>query len=1761
MDNVSNITKTDDELKKEHLIEILHNEFMKNGISGQHIGSFNYFLTQGCKDIVTASFGTIGVKNMENKRSVTPEDQSIKSITFNVKITDWNFGYPVEIKTKTGQKTILTPNEARRSNKNYSSPCFMSVLINASATKHDGTVIEHTPVEVNNYPVGSLPIMVGSCKCHTSNMTKTELRGINEDVNDPRGYFITNGGERLLDSLENVANNVPQVHKNFYMNEIVRCEFISKYGVGFENSSQIRIKVLKGGAITLEIVITKLKEVNIPFYLIYRIFGMTRDYDIIKTIVYDVENKANNQITAEMIKILTEAMRVSIKKGKKSTETDLGNEDNDDLNNDKNNNTNNSLDDDDSNLEKDTSFNSVIDEINTTKLLEEIWNKTNDIRLKKTENNQKFTYKTMMDIFDKHFLPHIGNSESDRYLKLLHFGNLIRHTLLVLLDVVPSTDRDSEKNKLVQAAGITYAKAFKTQFNINIYIHVISALMKAFENKEFSKVNLAEVYKNSIKNSKDLELGMIKSITSGTPTIKIGNKQITNRTSSKVNDRRNSLANLAGPRSISAPGGSASKQSERAEGIREVHPRYLGKICIIQTQEGGEGVGMNKQMAYAASITNASSPHKLIELLLNEPTCISTEQINLEDIVNYIDDYGVRTGLTKIFVNGLWLTSTTKPNYIIRKYRYLRRFNIHINAKISIYKEENLNEIHFRTEAGRLTQPMVIVYNNLFNESYNDKTGEFIEFDLSNVTKKQYDEFYQYIKLTYEHIKQLRKKQITLEDLRIQGIIEYIDACEVDNHYYASTLNVLRQNERNFYKQYTHVDIEQALFGIPALTSPFIDHSPPNRTAFQTSQSRQTCGQYSSTFPFRTDKNMFYQSTCEQPICTTIANLYHRPNGLNVVVAITTNNGYNQEDSQITKKPFLDRGAFGGHYIHTVDDVAEKGESFGRPNSTNTSGIKKHSSYELLGDNGLARVGSIIKKGDVIIGKYATLNIATQNFKYTDKSVVHQSDEEVFVLDAFRSHNAHGKEIAKIVTIAYRRMATGDKTSARSGCKGINSHVMDDCDMPYTEDGIIPDFIINPTTFPSRMVCNQIIEMIISWIGIKLGTTVDCTSFKNFDLRDALQFLSDLGLKPQGTKRMFDGVTGEFIDAEIYVGFTYYQRLQKFIRNDAHANNNAPINATTRQPNKGVGKGGMVRLGEMEKDVIASHGSSHILSERMSSLSDGIKVPYCTICSNQCVVNEQYNYYKCNICGDNAKIVLLNTTWTAKLFGEHTRALHIKTERIFSPVGYEEIEGTNEIIGQLEYKKDNKSDITNEVGSGELTEDETNKMKALVNMKKGPKYSNKLKYYLQDNLLLNYFNELTKLKNQKPIITYDEIEGSMKYTSDEYYVPIIHNGQAKLFLSELKDSIDIFSKYGENSIIIYAGSSPSNKIYMLHELFPTFKFILIDPSETHIYIDYTDFSNRISHYKKDTNNIIYFRSLLDNKYDKNGLKMITYLSEDGPKRINRDLYTQDKHTPIDKAIDFITKSNYKIFIFEDFMNCELAKSLSVLPNIHFWSDIRTNSKFGDHVTDVDLLWNLAQQYNWVKELKPSTFMLKFRCPFHDVNHDIVKRELTDENKIYYNDIKLADPDLHLIENYDNPNKLTYLKGIIEIQQYQGKSSTETRLKGNTIELFDYNPIEFENKFMYYNKVSRWITHRVNKYVNERTKKFGYCHCNDCAVQSYIWQLYNDHVAKIDITSKIIDLNKVTGRTYKINGHGEMGNGYTKEKYNELYEKYSNKYID
>lgn len=231
--------------------------------------------------------------------------------------------------------------------------------------------------------------------------------------------------------------------------------------------------------------------------------------------------------------------------------------------------------------------------------------------------------------------------------------------------------------------------------------------------------------------------------------------------------------------------------------------------------------------------------------------------------------------------------------------------------------------------------------------------------------------------------------------------------------------------------------------------------------------------------------------------------------------------------------------------------------------------------------------------------------------------------------------------------------------NSRTGNKGIVGATYSRADMPYCEDGLTPDAIVNSHSIPTRMAVNQLLECCLGQVAARLGKHIDATSFREPDILGAIKILEQHGIKYGGTRRMYDGKSGNWIDTLIFIGPTTYQRLQKFVLDEHYAIKSGPSAALTRQPLEGKNSAGGLRLGEMEKDVLCAHGVMRCLHEKFYKDSDGIDLPVCRGCGNRAVVNERKGIYKCKRCGENADIVIISSAWVASLLLSESDAMNV----------------------------------------------------------------------------------------------------------------------------------------------------------------------------------------------------------------------------------------------------------------------------------------------------------------------------------------------------------------------------------------------------------------------------------------------------------------------------------------------------------------------
>jgi DNA-directed RNA polymerase II subunit RPB2 len=196
-----------------------------------------------------------------------------------------------------------------------------------------------------------------------------------------------------------------------------------------------------------------------------------------------------------------------------------------------------------------------------------------------------------------------------------------------------------------------------------------------------------------------------------------------------------------------------------------------------------------------------------------------------------------------------------------------------------------------------------------------------------------------------------------------------------------------------------------------------------------------------------------------------------------------------------------------------------------------------------------------------------------------------------------------------------RTPMVGDKFSSRHGQKGTVGILLPQEDMPFSmATGMTPDIIVNPCAIPSRMTIAHLVECIASKTGAVLGKFADGMAFRKVSIESISEALHGAGYQRHGNEKMINGMTGEAIEALIFMGPTYYQKLKHMTNDKVHARTTGPRTIMTRQPVEGRARKGGLRIGEMERDCFVAYGASKTIMERMLYASDAFQIPVCARC-------------------------------------------------------------------------------------------------------------------------------------------------------------------------------------------------------------------------------------------------------------------------------------------------------------------------------------------------------------------------------------------------------------------------------------------------------------------------------------------------------------------------------------------------------------------
>lgn len=306
----------------------------------------------------------------------------------------------------------------------------------------------------------------------------------------------------------------------------------------------------------------------------------------------------------------------------------------------------------------------------------------------------------------------------------------------------------------------------------------------------------------------------------------------------------------------------------------------------------------------------------------------------------------------------------------------------------------------------------------------------------------------------------------------------------------------------------------------------------------------------------------------------------------------------------------------------------------------------------------------------MLIVKSAKIPQPTDQYLYTDKSTVYKYPEPSIVEKVIVTRNDEDMPQCKVKLRSERKIKTGDKVSSRNGNKSIVAAIWSAADMPYTEDGLIPDVIINPHGLPTRMVIGQVMETTMGELAVQKGSFLAADAFRRIDMKAIIKELEVKGVKFGGHRRMYNGRTGNWFDTLIFIGPVGYQRLQKFVIDESYAVSTGPTSALTRQPLDGKINEGGLRIGEMEKDVYCANSCMRALHEKFYAHSDGIDLPICRMCGRRALVNEKHGLYKCKFCKDNADICLVPASWVSNIFYSEISAMNIEPRFELEPYWY-----------------------------------------------------------------------------------------------------------------------------------------------------------------------------------------------------------------------------------------------------------------------------------------------------------------------------------------------------------------------------------------------------------------------------------------------------------------------------------------------------------
>lgn len=808
-------------------------------------------------------------------------------------------------------------------------------------------------------------------------------------------------------------------------------------------------------------------------------------------------------------------------------------------------------------------------------------------------------------------MAHVPVEQGDFRNKTMYIATMVRRVLVCMVDESKVDDRDYVGNKRLELAGQLLALLFEDlfkKFNFDLKTNIDKVLKKPNRTSEF------DAYNQFFYHGDYITAGFVRAISTGNWSLKRFKMERAGVT--HVLSRLSYISALGMMTRIS----SQFEKTRKVSGPRALQPSQWGMLCPSDTPEG-EACGLVKNLALMTHITTDVDEAPIVRLCY----ALGLEDINL---LTGAELYQPSTYI--VFLNGNVVGVTLTPHRFVAQFRRLRRAGL-ISEFVGIYTNTHHQTVNVASDGGRICRPMIIVENS----------------------RPQ---------VTSEHIRQLQAGTMTFDDFLRRGLVEYLDVNEEND----SNIALF---EHSIGPLTTHLEIECfTLLGACAGLIPYPHHNQSPRNTYQCAMGKQAIGAIGYNQLNRIDTLLYLMVYPQKPMVSTktieLIGYDKLPAGQNAMVAVMSFSGYDIEDALVMNCASLDRG-FGRCQVMRKQSTVLRKYANGTFDRLADAPVNEHGEplrrFEALEADGISGAGERLEPGDVYINKQIPTNandnsagtMLNSAITYKNAPLSYKSPVEGYIDQVLISDTDSDQTLVKSLIRQTRRPELGDKFSSRHGQKGVIGLIVPQADMPFNDQGICPDIIMNPHGFPSRMTVGKMIELVSGKAGVLRGTQEYGTAFGGSKVEDMSRILVEHGYHYGGKEYMTSGMTGEPLEAYVYFGPIYYQKLKHMVMDKMHARARGPRAVLTRQPTEGRSRDGGLRLGEMERDCLIGYGATQLLLERLMVSSDAFVVNACEECGLL-----GYNGY-CGYCKSSKHVVKLTVPYATKLLFQELMAMQV----------------------------------------------------------------------------------------------------------------------------------------------------------------------------------------------------------------------------------------------------------------------------------------------------------------------------------------------------------------------------------------------------------------------------------------------------------------------------------------------------------------------